>query len=119
MRLSSFSERQVAEYLRDFMIDRLIPTVAQTTTLEKFLSLLASDMSCCPWLASNGAIRAAQIVALARQIGLDADHIHGLLESRKVLIAHGVSKTSEMRANPAAYIDRLIDDWTVGSLNSI
>jgi hypothetical protein len=119
MLVSSLSESEVGECVRDFIRERLIPTVGQTTTLGKFLSLLTSDTSCCPWLASNGAIRAAQIAALAGQIGLGADHVRGLLEPRKSLIAHGVSKTSEMRANPTAYVDRILDDWAAGRLRSI
>jgi hypothetical protein len=76
--------------------------------------LLAADMSYCPWAASNGAIRAAQIVALASQIGLGSTHIRTMLELRKPLIANGVSKISEMRANPTAYLDRLLEDWAAG-----
>jgi hypothetical protein len=96
-----------------------MPTVGKITTLETFLSLLIADMACCPWAGSNGAIRAAQIVALGGQIGLNAGDIRGMLESRKTLIAHGISKSSEMRAAPAAYIDRILDDWTAGSLRSV
>jgi hypothetical protein len=104
---------------RAFIDGHLAPTMGQVTTLQQLLSLLAADTEHCPWWASNGAIRAAQIVALAGQIGLGTDYVRGLLESRKSLIAHGVSKTSEMRANPTAYIDQILNDWAAGHRGSI
>jgi hypothetical protein len=109
------SGKELGERFRAFVAEHLIPTIGRVTTLGDLLALLAAEMSHCPWSASNDAIRAAQIVALARQIGLGANHIRAMLEPRMSLIAHGGSKTSEVRANPTAYIDRLLDDWAAGS----
>jgi hypothetical protein len=110
-----YSSRELSERFRDFITEHLIPTVGHVATPGDLLALLAADMSHCPWSASNGAIRAAQIVVLARQIGLGAIHIRAMLESRKPLIARGGSKTSEIRANPTAYIDKILDDWDASS----
>jgi hypothetical protein len=105
------SGEEFGERFRGFIAGHLIPTIGRVVTLNDLLGLLVADMSYCPWIRSNGAIRAAQIVALAGQIGLGATDIRAMVESRKSLIAHGGSKTSELRADPTAYIDRLLDDW--------
>jgi hypothetical protein len=117
--LSNLSESQIGKLLCDLINDHLVPTIGQITTLEKFLSLLISDNSYCPWVATNGAIRAAQIVALAGQIGLDWDHIRRLFEPRLALIARGIAPGTEMRSSPAVYIDRIRDDWFAGAFRSI
>jgi hypothetical protein len=88
-----FSGKELGQHLHDFIAKHLIPTIGHVTTLQDFFSLLAADMTYCPWVASNGAIRAAQIVALAAQTGIDCDLVRGILETRKSFIAHGVSKT--------------------------
>jgi hypothetical protein len=108
---ASISGKLLGQRFHDFIVGYLVPTFGHVTQLEGLLDLLAADMPSLPWSGSNGAIRAAQIVALAGQVGLDAARIRGMLASRMPLIAHGVSKTSKMRANPAEYIDRILDDW--------
>jgi hypothetical protein len=112
--LTGHSGEEVGERFHNFITEYLVPTFGRVTTLDKLHSLLTADTMCCPWIAANGAIRAAQIVALAGQIGLDAAHNRGVLESRKMLIARGGSKLSEIRANPSAYIDKLLEDWAAG-----
>jgi hypothetical protein len=111
IRRASFSGKEVGERFLTLVTEHLIPTVGHVATLADLLALLVADMSYCPWLGTNGAIRAAQVVALAGQIGLGAAHIHAMLESRMLLIAHGGSKMSEVRTNPTAYLDRLFEDW--------
>jgi len=85
--------------------------------LDEFLELLVADKSYYPWPGSNGAIRAAQVVAVAGQIGLKEDFVRTMLEPRLQLIAAGLSKTSEMRANPKAYVERILDDWKSWSMS--
>jgi len=109
------SAAEPSERFHAFMTEELVPTIGHVRAVGDLLGLLAADMSHCPWIASNGAIRAAQIVALAGQIGLGAAHIRAMLDSRLRLIAAGVSKTSGMRANPTAYLDRLLEDFAAGS----
>jgi hypothetical protein len=111
IRRAIFSGKEVGERFLTLVTEHLIPTVGHVGTLADLLALLVADMSYCPWLGTNGAIRAAQVVALAGQIGLGAAHIHAMLESRMLLIAHGGSKMSEVRTNPTAYLDRLFEDW--------
>src|SRR5262249_53758297 len=96
----------------------LVPTIGRVTTLQDFLSLLATNSVNCPWYATNGAIRAAQIVAVARQIGLDTDHILSVLESRKEFIANGGTRASRIASDPDGFAVQMLDDGTAGSYNT-
>jgi hypothetical protein len=112
---SELGRSELGGHFRNFIRERLVPAVGHVTTLRHFFSLLTGDAACFPWIRTNGAIRAAQIVALAGQIGLDADHVRSVLEVYKPLIARGLPRISEMRADPAGYINRILEDWAVSS----
>jgi len=111
IRSHGLSANEIRERFRVFITQHLAPTVGHVRTLRDLLGLLIADMSHCPWAGSNGAIRAAQIVALARQMGLGGDHVRTMLELRMQHIAQGGDKRSEIRANPTAYLEKLLDEW--------
>lgn len=94
-----------------FLELHLMPIVRHVTNLSDFFSILTNDFDGFPWAASNGAIRAAQIVAVAGQLGIDHMMVRGTLKSRMSLIAHGGSKSSLIRSNPATYIEMMLSDW--------
>jgi hypothetical protein len=100
--------------LHDSINSHLIPAIKHVVSLRDLLGLLAANMDHCPWAQSNGAIRAAQVVALAGQLGLDHPIVHRLLEPRMSFIAHGGSKVSDIRSNPAGYVDKIWSDWAAG-----
>ena len=118
VRIRDLQGREIGKRYQDFIRDYLVPTFGPVTTLQELLSLLAANLDCCPWFATNGAIRAAQIVAVARQIGLSADQIRSMLEPRKVFIANGGGGTSRIRSDPDGYITQMLDDWSAGSYNT-
>ena len=97
--------------LQNFFARQVVPTIGQLNSLDDFLELLVADKLYFPWSGSNGAIRATQVVAIAGQIGLNDDFVRAMLEPRLKLIAAGLSKTSEMRADPKAYVERILEDW--------
>jgi hypothetical protein len=109
--VSSISTSQLPQHLRQFIQDRLHPAVGHITTAECLLALLIEDQPFCPWVACNGAIRAAQIVALAGKLGRDANEIQGALECHKSQIANGLSKGAEMRSDPMSFVTRIQHDW--------
>ncbi len=117
VRLSNFTTEQSLRFLQDFLAREIVPTIGRVNNLDEFLELLVADKSYYPWPGSNGAIRAAQVVAVAGQIGLKEDFVRTMLEPRLQLIAAGLSKTSEMRANPKAYVERILDDWKSWSMS--
>jgi hypothetical protein len=89
----------------------LMPIVRNVASLNGFFSILTSDVDSFSWAASNGAIRAAQIVAVAGQLGVNHMTVREILKSRMSLIAHGGSKSSLIRSNPDAYIEVILRDW--------
>jgi hypothetical protein len=100
--------------LHESINSHVIPVTRHVADLYDLLGLLAANMNHCPWTQSNGAIRAAQVVALAGQLGLDHAIVRGLLEPRLSFIAHGGSKESDIRSNPVGYVDKILSDWAAG-----
>jgi hypothetical protein len=113
---SGLTEAQLARFLHDFFAREVGPTIGRVNSLNEFLELLVADKPYFPWPGSNGAIRAAQVVAVAGQIGLREDFVRTMLEPRLKLIAAGLSKASELRANPKGYVERILDDWKAWSM---
>jgi hypothetical protein len=96
--------------------ERLHPVVRDMTTIDKFLSFLIKDGEPFWWALTNGAIRAAQIGALASKSGIGPDQIRSMLQPRLLLIANGFPRSSPMREDPAAYVDRILADWKASSI---
>ena len=109
--LTGLDEKKLRGVLKNFFARQVVPTIGQLNSSDDFLELLVADKSHFPWSGSNGAIRATQVVAIAGQIGLNDDFVRAMLEPRLKLIAAGLSKTSEMRADPKAYVERILEDW--------
>ena len=91
--------------------ERIFPAVKDVTTIDKLLCLLLADKRPCHWVATNGAIRAAQIVVLADKCGVPSAQTRATLEARQQWIANGFLKSSPMRNNPAEYVNRVLEDW--------
>lgn len=84
--------------------DRLLPVVRNWTSTSKLFSTLIADREPCPWVASNGAIRAAQVVALAATLQIDRRDVWNALQKRVSWISLGLSKGK----NPISFISDLI-----------
>ena len=91
--------------------ERIFPAVKDVVTIDKLLCLLLADKRPCHWVATNGAIRAAQIVVLADKCGVPSAQTRATLEARQQWIANGFLKSSPMRNNPAEYVNRVLEDW--------
>ena len=101
--------------VQTYVRDRLLPVVGGVTTLDKLLAVLMVDAEPYPWIASNGAIRAAQIVAIGRQIGYEADYICASLEPYKRHILSGLGKKSAEQDDVNIYLERVVADWEIFS----
>jgi hypothetical protein len=95
-----------------FLNEELMSLSRSVGSVEQFLSFLIDDGHFNSWLACNGAVRAAQIVALSSQLGFEHARIRATLEPRKILIASGGGKFSIIRADPGAYIEELLRGWS-------
>ena len=67
--------------------------------------MLLSDGEPWPWFAVNSAIRAAQVISVARQLNIDQPTI------RASLLPHHRSIGQEGFSDPIWYIDQLIKLW--------
>jgi hypothetical protein len=86
----------------------LVPVVRQVTTLDRFLGLALSNTEFCPWVGGNGAMRAAVIIYVARQLGAQPDDIRAMLAPYQMRIEPQLRKGRE--PDPGAYIEKLIAD---------
>lgn len=102
-----FSDSMLAEKVRSVTEDLLLPKIQQVGRLSEFFALLITDVEPFPWVACNGAIRAAQVVAVGRQIGMEATEIHAALQPREKWIRVGSSGADEA----GSYVNKLVDDW--------
>jgi hypothetical protein len=85
----------------------LIPIFSETEDNRGLLKILLSNEEPCPWSANNGAIRAAQVVCLSRQIGVFADECFTILKARATFISNGFMPGSPYRENPLAYLSAI------------
>jgi hypothetical protein len=105
------SKSQIEKSVEHIITNHLRPAIEGVTSIDRLTSSLVQDERPCPWAGTNGAIRAAQIVALGGKSGLDPGRIRLALEPRLINVATGFPKTSRFRTDPSAYLDKLIADW--------
>jgi hypothetical protein len=107
LKISAMSGVELAEKIKIDIQELLFPVVRGVTTLDRLLSLLVVDEEPCPWVRCNGAIRAAMIVNLARQAGMESVDIHQLLKAYYNEISRHLSGPDR---NPNSYIEKIIED---------
>jgi hypothetical protein len=125
-RLDSFTQRlwprfhvqdktglELAVFSAAFINQHIFPLVLNIRDLESLLDFLVSDEEPTPWLASGPAARAAQVVALARQLDFGRDRVQSILKPReRMIVANLVGKTHS--SQPLyEYFDHYIDQlWS-------
>jgi hypothetical protein len=102
-----FSGSELAARVKSEIEDLLLPRIQGVREPSVFHALLLSDVEPFPWVACNGAIRAAQVVAIGRQLGMEATQIRAELRPRERWIRVGLHKGCE----PEYYIERVLEDW--------
>jgi hypothetical protein len=90
----------------------VLPLTRDVTSKERLFRTLICDDGPFVWIGTNGAIRAAIIVALAAQVGIPPDQVRMGLQSKAVLIRRGLSKHSAF--GPIDYVERVQQDWMAG-----
>jgi hypothetical protein len=101
---------ELAASVRGLVKERVLPVVSSMVDIDTILSLFVSDSEPCPWFVSNGAIRAAQIVALAKRKGIEDAQVTEMLKSRESNISRGFMKASMYREKPGAYVEKILSD---------
>jgi hypothetical protein len=104
--LPSLSEIGLAEKIKVDVQNKLFPIIRSITEARSLLAFLNTDVEPNLWIYSNGAIRAAMIVSLARKCGMDAEQIRILLEPQIKRVAAQLGGTF----SPTAYLEKIIED---------
>ena len=97
--------------MQQMISEHVLPVVKDVTTIDKLLCLLLADDLPCRWFVTSGAIRAAQIIALAKKCGKPAAEIRAALEPHERWVAKGFLKASPWREAPGAYVNSVLEDW--------
>ena len=105
------SKPQIEKSVEHIVTNHLRPAIEGILTIGRLTSILIQDERPCLWASTNGAIRAAQIVALGGKSDLDIGRTRLALEPRLINVANGFPRTSRFRTDPSAYLDKLIADW--------
>jgi hypothetical protein len=90
---------------------KLKPLVQGLTSKADLFAALLSDEEQFRWRATNSAIRAAIIVALGSQVGVEPREIRSELRSKAALISNGLSKHSPFFDTPDDYVAKVQEDW--------
>lgn len=109
--LSEISDGDLAIFVADFVRQNLLPFVQTITDLQSYFSFIVNDQAPNPWLIGNMS-RAAQVVAVAAQLGRSDAEIRELLrpyESRIQGEMRHIAADKTMGID--TYLDSLISDW--------
>jgi hypothetical protein len=103
----------IASFISAFVSDRLLPVVGHVTNSEAFFRFLIEDAEPCRWFATHPAVRAAQIVALGSNFGMEKDQIRRSLELYERLIAKNlyIPRSDDAKSCVDWYVDQLAADW--------
>src|ERR1051326_3506804 len=117
LKISAMSVASLAERIASDIKLHLFVFIRDVTTLDRLLSFLLLDAEPCPWVRSNGAIRAAMIVYLAGRLDMRPSDIVSLLRPHKRSIASALIKTPD--PDPDSYVKKVLNDSTrtLASLN--
>ena len=103
------TDSEIASFSTAFVREYIIPLVRHIDDLNGLFEFLIADEEPTPWFASGPATRAAQVVALAKQLGIENDQIRSLLNPHKQMIAVNLMGKKIDRNEAAGYLDRYID----------
>jgi hypothetical protein len=102
---------EFAAALKATALTKLLPLVQGLDSKKKLFKTLVSDDEPFRWLVTNGAMRAAIIVALGADTGVEPREIRSELRSKAALISNGLSKHSPYFDTPDDYVAKVQEDW--------
>jgi hypothetical protein len=108
--ISRLGDPELGARICHVLENHVLPLVRTVTTKTVLFNFLASDATPGGWSWTNGAIRAAQIVALGRSLELRRAEIVAMLLPRLNEIGRGFPRTSPLRDAPSDFIAELLDN---------
>jgi hypothetical protein len=111
--LSTISGGDLAILVAEFARQNLLPFVETITDLQTYLAFVVADREPNRWLASvNHMIRAAQVVAVAAQLGRSDAEIRELLRPYDSQIEGRIRHiAADTTMGIDTYLDSLLSDW--------
>jgi hypothetical protein len=106
LHIPAASAAALAEKIKADIQVYLFPIIRGIIDTNGLLHFLLSDVDSYSWAYSNGALRAAMIVYLAAQDGMNSTQIRAMLAPYSKQISFGLVKASD----PALFLDRVIQD---------
>jgi hypothetical protein len=106
--ISAMTEAELAKKIRSDIDGKLLPIIRGVRTLKDLLSVLLLDVEPFPWVRCNGAIRAGEVVNLARRLGKNPSEIRTLLKPVTKWIRVDLAKSPD--PDPDSYVEKLIRD---------
>jgi hypothetical protein len=110
LKISTISAEDLGKRIASDVRTHLFAFIRDVTTLERLLTTLLLDSPPCPWINSNGAIRAGVIVHLARRLGMNSRDVFDLLAPHKGAIASALVKAPD--PDPESYIRNILSEST-------
>jgi hypothetical protein len=111
--MAALSGEEVAHVAEANIRAHLFPAVRAITGLDELFQVLVGDTEPYPWVASNGAIRAAHIVAVGMQIGLTERVTRAALATHE----RQIGAPNSGLVDAGSYVSNLINDWTCNYRN--
>jgi hypothetical protein len=108
IRISEMTGAELAKKIRCDIDEKLLPVIRRVRTLDELLSVFLLDEEPFPWVRCNGAIRAGEVVNLARRLGMTPSEIRALLKPFTKWIRVNLAAAPD--PDPDSYIEKLIHD---------
>lgn len=108
IRISAMTGSELAKKIRGDIDEKLLPIIRNVRTLNDLLSVLLLDVEPFPWVRCNGAIRAGEVVNLARRLGMNPSETRTLLRPVSKWIRVDLAKAPD--PDPDSYVEKLIHD---------
>ena len=106
---STMSAEAVADKVKFDVQNFLFPSVRSVLSTAELFSFLVKDIEPSRWFRASGALRAAKIVHLGRQLGVKTDELRSILKSHLKEIGNSIGRSESGEAlDPSAFIEKVL-----------
>lgn len=110
--LRTVEKSYLARVIVDTLKNYIFPHVRHALNLRTFLDVLVGTNEPFPWFAVNRAIRAAQVVAVARQLGIKQNTIRSMVAPYdRQIVADLHRREAQPKLCVDEYVTQLVSDW--------
>lgn len=106
LKISMLSSSELAHRLQADIVHKLYPFIRPISSTQNLYEFLLKDGEPCPWIRSNAAIRAAQVIFLGIQLGVPVGNIRQTLSGYERPIGGALPKS----VSPKMFIEDVLGD---------